>query len=299
MKLITEAENPASLDIDTKPTLEILRIINQEDLAVPHAVGEQLENIAKAVDILSAALCDGGRIFYVGAGTSGRLGILDAVECPPTFNTAAELVQGVIAGGYPACYRAAESAEDDPARGAGALKTRRISSKDVVVGIAASGRTPYTIGALKYARQIGAKTLALTCNPDSEMACIVDVAITVAVGPEVVAGSTRMKAGTAQKLVLNMLTTATMIRLGKVYSHWMVNVHMKNEKLMARGKRILMAALDIDEAKATHTIKVAGRDLSVAFVMLKAGVPRRQAQQLLRQANGHVRQAITRGLQSL
>lgn len=292
MKLITEEQNPASRDIDTKSTEEILRIINEEDQSVPRAVARELGAIARGVDLLTAALGRGGRLFYVGAGTSGRLGILDAVECPPTYNTDPEMIQGIIAGGYRACYKAVESAEDDPAQGVRDLKRRRVTEKDVVIGIAASGRTPYTLGALRWARQRGAKTVAVTCNPDSEMARQVDVAISVVVGPEVVTGSTRMKAGTAQKLVLNMLTTATMIRLGKVYSHWMVNVHMKNEKLVARGRRILMAALDIDEQQATQAIAAAGHDLAVTFVMLKAHVTREQAQQRLQQAHGHVRQAI-------
>ncbi|MBI1748569.1 MAG: N-acetylmuramic acid 6-phosphate etherase [Acidobacteria bacterium] len=296
MKLITEELNPVSQDIDTKSSQEILSIINDEDQTVPRAVRQEIAALARAVDILTDALSQGGRMFYIGAGTSGRLGVLDAVECPPTFNTDPHLVQGVMAGGYRACGNAVEAKEDDPRRGAIDLKARRITKSDIIIGIAASGRTPYTIGALKYARQVGARTIAVTCNPDSEMAQMVDVPIAVVVGPEVVAGSTRMKAGTAQKLVLNMLTTATMIRLGKVYSHWMVNVHLKNEKLLARGRRILMAALNVDAAKAAKAIRMAGQDLSVAFVMLKTSATRRQAQKLLQQNNGHVRHAVAMGL---
>lgn len=295
MKLITEETNPATRDIDTQSTEQILRIINREDQGVPRAVRKEIRSITQAVDLLVEALGRGGRMFYVGAGTSGRLGILDAVECPPTYNTDPKQIQGLIAGGYTACYKAVESAEDDAGKGERDLKARRISERDVVIGIAASGRTPYTIGALRWARKRGARTIAVTCHPDSEMARMADVAISVVVGPEVVAGSSRMKAGTAQKLVLNMLTTATMIRLGKVYSHWMVNVHLNNQKLADRGRRILTAALGIDSEQAQRAIKAAGQDLSVAFVMLKTGLTRKQAQQRLAETGGHVRQAIGRG----
>jgi N-acetylmuramic acid 6-phosphate etherase len=292
MKLTTEDSNPASIDIDTKSTKEIVEIINHEDQQVAQAVAQQLSDIAKAVDLIVEALGGGGRWFYVGAGTSGRLGILDAVECPPTFGTPPELVQGIIAGGYRACYESVEAAEDDEAQGAEDLRAKGVTGKDIVAGIAASGRTPYTLGALKWARSIGAKTIAITCNAKSEMAETADVAISVVVGPEVLTGSTRLKAGTAQKMVLNMLSTATMIKLGKVYGNLMVHVHMKNEKLVERGNRILMSAAHISHTEAEQALKSADYDLPVALVMLKTGADKARARHALDRTNGHVRRAI-------
>lgn len=292
MGLITEDINPASVDIDLKPTQDILRIINEEDKKIALAVEKEIPNITKAVDLIVERLRRGGRLFYIGAGTSGRIGVLDAVECPPTFGTDPELVQGVIAGGYRACYKSVEAAEDEPTKGADDLWKKGIAERDVLVAVAASGRTPYVLGALDFARNLKIKTIAVTCNPGSEMARRADVAISVVVGPEVITGSTRMKAGTAQKMVLNMLSTATMIKLGNVYSNLMINVQMRNQKLVERGKRILMSALNISSEKADRVLKAAGYDLKAAVVMYEAGVAKDQAQKLLRQTNYSVREAL-------
>lgn len=296
--MITEEINPASVDIDTRSTEEILEIINREDQKVAEAVGREIPNIARAIEIIVDALARGRRLFYVGAGTSGRIGVLDAVECPPTFGISPETIQGVIAGGYEACYRSVEVAEDDAVQGADDLWARGVMEGDVVLGIAASGRTPYTRGALELANRIKARTIALTCDPNSEIARMAEVAISPVVGPEVLAGSTRLKAGTAQKMVLNMLSTAAMIRLGRVYSNLMVNVQMHNQKLIERGKRILMIALDVDYREAERRLREAGYDLRLAIIMGKRGATREEALRLFIESNQHVRRAINEGARS-
>jgi N-acetylmuramic acid 6-phosphate etherase len=268
MKRITEEPNPASRDLDLRSTEEILGLINTEDQAVPGAVREVIPMIARAVNEAVVRMRAGGRVFYIGAGTSGRLGVLDASEIPPTFGVDAELFQAVIAGGYGACHRSIEASEDDTSQGERDLRARGCRAGDVVVGIAASGETPYTLGALTWARSAGALTIALCCNPDAALLRAADIAVTPVAGPEIIAGSTRMKAGTAQKLVLNMFSTAVMVRLGHVYSHWMVNVQMKSAKLKARGLRILLEATGMPEAECRKAIASSGDDLRVALVML-------------------------------
>lgn len=290
--LITEQQNPHSSAIDQADTAEMLRIINREDARVPEAVAREIPNIARAVDGIVRRLRAGGRLFYVGAGTSGRLGVLDASECPPTYNTPPSMVQGVMAGGMRALARATEASEDSPRLGHRDLEKKHVSHKDAVVGITASGRTPYVIGAVRYARQRGAFTVALTCNPDSELARVAEVSIAPVVGPEVIAGSTRMKAGTAQKLVLNMLSTATMIRLGHVYGNYMVNVHLKNAKLVERARTILQRILGVDRAAALRVLRRAGGDLKVAILMEKQNVDRTAAVRRLREHEGNLREAL-------
>ncbi|NOY76313.1 MAG: N-acetylmuramic acid 6-phosphate etherase [Calditrichaeota bacterium] len=290
--LATEQRNPNSMDIDSKSTEEILKIINEEDKKVPLAVEKEIPYIAHAVEIITHAFKNGGRLFYVGAGTSGRLGVLDASEIPPTYGADPEMVQGIIAGGYEALVVAQEGAEDIKEDGARDLKARHVTSKDVVCGIAASRRTPYVIGAIDYARSIGAKTLYVTCTPRSEMNVPVDVAICPVVGPEVVMGSTRMKAGTATKLVLNMLTTTAMIKLGKVYGNMMVDLQMNSKKLIERSKRTLMIVTGIDYEKATQYLEAADGHVKTAIVMIEAGVSKEEAQKRLELAEGNVRKAI-------
>lgn len=290
--LLTEERNPASMNIDRETTEEILRIINQEDQKVARAVAKEIPQIARAVDLISAAFSQGGRLIYVGAGTSGRLGILDASECPPTYNVSPEMVQGVMAGGMKAAVRSVEASEDDERAGATAMKRRKLTSKDVVAGIAASGRTPYTLGAMKYAKSIGAQVLSITCNPNSKMASVADVSIAPVVGPEVVTGSTRMKSGTAQKLVLNMLTTASMIKQGYVYGNLMIHVQMKNAKLRERGRRIIMAATGADYEKADAALRQARGDIKVAIVMLARGESRTEALRRLRDSGLNLRAAL-------
>src|SRR5881398_3959612 len=243
---LTEQENPCTSRVSSLPTEEILRLMNEEDARVAEAIAEVLPEIGRAVDGIVARLGTGGRLFYIGTGTSGRLGVLDAAECPPTFGVAPELVQAVIAGGYEACYRAVEASEDDAQAGTHDLEQRGFTKADVVVGIAASGRTPYTVGAVAYARRLGALTIAITCAPESPITQAAEIAIAPVVGPEVIAGSTRLKAGTAQKLVLNMLSTATLTRLGYVTGNRMTNVQTRNAKLRERALRILMAEAGLD-----------------------------------------------------
>jgi N-acetylmuramic acid 6-phosphate etherase len=290
--LLTEERNPASAGIDLETTEGMLRIINREDQRVATAVAAEIPHIAKAVDLVTQSFKKGGRLFYVGAGTSGRLGILDASECPPTFNVPHDLVQGVMAGGMKAAARPVEASEDNEHAGAAALKRRKLTGRDVVAGIAASGRTPYTLGAMKYAKSIGATVLSITCNPNSKMAALADVSIAPVPGPEVVTGSTRMKAGTAQKLVLNMITTASMIKLGYVYSNLMIHVQMKNEKLKERGRRIIMSATDTDYATTDRVLKQAQGDIKTAIVMLKRKVTRKEAQRRLKQSRLNLRAAL-------
>lgn len=290
--LSTEASNPASARLDALSALEIARVINDEDAHVPFVIRTILPDIARAIDAIARALARGGRLIYVGAGTSGRIAALDASECPPTFNTPPSMVQYVIAGGARALSRATEISEDSPHLGRRDLAKKRPTKKDVVVGLSASGRTPYTLGALQYARQRGATTVAVTGNPGSPMARAAKIAIVVETGPEVVAGSTRMKAGTAQKLVLNMLSSGAMTRLGYVYGNLMVNVHLKNQKLLERGLSILERVAGLEREAARKALKAAGNSVPVALVMLKAGLGRAEAKRRLAAAHGHVRKAI-------
>ena len=295
-RLGTEARNRAASRLDTSSALGIARIINAEDAKVASAVRRALPQIARGIDLIAAALERGGRLIYVGAGTSGRIAALDAAECPPTFNTDPRMVQFVMAGGSKALGAAVEANEDSRALGRHDMAAKKPGRNDVVVGIAASGRTPYTIAAVDYARRHGAKTIAVTCNPKSALSRAAGLAIVVEVGPEVVAGSSRMKAGTAQKMVLNMLSTGAMARLGYVYGNLMVNVHLKNRKLVQRGISILESAAEVDEQGARRALRQAGNRVPVALVMLQAGVSRGQAEGWLRAAKGHVRKAIASAL---
>lgn len=287
-RLVTEQANPASSAIDSQPVERILEIINGEDARVAPAVRREIPRIARAVEAIVAAIRSGGRLFYIGAGTSGRIGCLDASECPPTFNTPPSLVQGVIAGGRRALTHATEASEDSPSLGRRDLEKRRLKRHDAVVALTASGRTPYAIGALRYARRVGAATIAVTCNPDSPVSRVADITIAPVVGPEVIAGSTRMKAGTAQKLVLNMLSTAAMIRLGHVYRNYMVNVHQKNRKLRERALRMLQDIVPIDRLRAVRLMRRAGNDLKLAIVLHQTGLSRAQAAALLRRQGGRI-----------
>jgi N-acetylmuramic acid 6-phosphate etherase len=266
--------------------------MNEEDATVAEAVRRVLPNVAIAVEAIVTRLSSGGRLFYIGTGTSARLGVLDASECPPTFGVSPELVQGVIAGGYDACYRAVEASEDDAVAGEKDLQQRSFSSRDALVGIAASGRTPYTVGAVIYARQIGAYTVALTCVPDSPITRAAEVSIVPVVGPEVVTGSSRLKAGTAQKMVLNMISTATMVRLGYVSGNRMSNLQAKNTKLRDRALRILMQETGLDTQQAGALFEQSENNLSVALVMAKASASRDQAADALRSTNGKVEDAV-------
>lgn len=289
---VTEQENPRTRDISSRPVGEIVGLINDEDAGVAAAVQRELAAVARAVEGIVARLEHGGRLFYVGTGTSGRLGVLDASECPPTFGVAPDLVQGIIAGGYDACHRAVEASEDDRAAGSRDLVTRGVTGRDAVVGIAASGRTPYTIGAVEHARALGAFTVALTCVPDSEITRAAELSIVPVVGPEVVAGSTRMKAGTAQKMVLNMLSTAAMIRLGYVTGNRMTNLLPRNVKLRQRSIRILAAETGADEPSAAAVLERAGGELPVAIVMLRTDRSPDEARKALGSSGGVVTRAI-------
>lgn len=292
-KLSTEQRNPASMDIDARTTEEICRIINSEDKKVPLAVEEEVPYIAQAVDIIVEAIKNGGRLLYFGAGTSGRLGVVDASECPPTFGTPFGMIEGYIAGGKEAMFRAQEGAEDFEENGAADVMHAKVTSKDVVCGIAASRRTPYVIGAVKKAKALGAKTLYVTATPrDTFNIEDVDVPICAHVGPEVVMGSTRMKSGTAQKLVLNMLTTASMIRLGKVYENMMIDLQMTNKKLVERSKRIVMTITGLSYEEASEYLQKAGGHVKTALVMIRANVTAEEAKERLVKTEGFVRQAI-------
>jgi N-acetylmuramic acid 6-phosphate etherase len=291
-KLLTEQRNPASAEIDTLPTEEVLRIVNAEDHQVADAVEREIPAIARAVDAIVEAFQRGGRLFYIGAGTSGRLGVLDASECPPTFSVPPEMVQGIIAGGPAALSRATEATEDDPATGARDLTEHGFTARDVLVGIAASGRTPYVLGAVEEAKRLGAVTVGIGCTPDSELARAAAVAITPLVGPEVIAGSTRMKAGTAQKLVLNMLTTGAFIRMGYVYGNLMVNVQPKNAKLADRARRIVAQAAGVTYERAGELLDTAGNSVRVAIVMGKTGAARLEAERRLAAAGGSISRVL-------
>ena len=292
--LTTEKRNPRTMRIDAASTEEILRIINDEDARVVPAVRTELPYIAEAVEIVVEVFKNGGRLIYAGAGTSGRLGVLDAAECPPTFGSPPELVQGLIAGGKEAMFVAQEGAEDHESTGRDALEDLGITPNDVICGIAASRRTPFVVGAVKYAREVGCKTLFVTCNPRSQFDLHewVDVAICAAVGPEVIMGSTRMKSGTAQKLVLNMITTAAFVRMGKVYENMMIDLQMTNEKLKERSKRIVMIATGVDYPEAKRVLDAADGHVKTALVMILAGVDADAARARLDAADGFVREAI-------
>ena len=288
----TERQNVASADLDTMSALEIARVINAEDAKVASAVEKALPQIARAIDAIAETFRMSGRLIYVGAGTSGRLAALDAAECPPTFGSNPKTVQFVIAGGDRALSRAKEMSEDSRQAGPRDLALRKPDRRDVVLGVAASGRTPYTIAAIEYARKCEAKTVALVCNPNTELGKAADIEIVVEVGPEVLSGSTRMKAGTAQKMVLNMLTTAAMARLGHIYGNLMVNVHTRNEKLLERGLAILEQAAGVDRTGASRALKASGNQVAVALIMLKTGLGRAQAVKKLKSFKGNVRSAI-------
>jgi len=291
-KLLTEQQNPASAGIDALPTEEALRIINAEDRKVAEAVEREIPAIARAVDAIVAALERGGRLFYLGAGTSGRLGVLDASECPPTFSVPPELVQGIMAGGEAALSRATETTEDDPAIGVRDLHARGFTERDVLVGITASGRTPYVLGAVAEAKRMGAVTVGIGCTPDSDLARAVEFPITPVTGPEIVAGSTRMKAGTAQKLVLNMLSTEVFVRLGYVYGNLMVNVQPKNVKLVDRARRIIAQAAGVSYERAGELLADSGNSVRAAILMGKTGMDREEADRRLAAAGGKIAKAL-------
>ncbi|EPE0639279.1 N-acetylmuramic acid 6-phosphate etherase [Vibrio cholerae] len=290
--LVSEGRNPDTMDIDLLSSQEIVERLNQQDKQVPLAVEAVLPQIAQAVDKITAAFKQGGRLIYLGAGTSGRLGVLDASECPPTFGVSDQMVIGLIAGGKEAMFTAQEGAEDNATLGAHDLQQIDFSSKDVLVGIAASGRTPYVIGALEYANDLGATTIALSCNPDSPIAEIAHIAISPVVGPEALTGSTRLKSGTAQKLVLNMLTTASMIRLGKSYQNLMVDVRATNRKLIARAVRIVMQATDCQREEAEALLKESHNNAKLAILMHLTGMNYEQATAKLSQSDGFLRRAM-------
>ena len=286
---ITERRNPATTEMDAGDTLSILRLIHEQDALVPGAVKAQIPNIARAVDAAVRAVRGGGRIFYVGAGTSGRLGVLDAAECPPTFGVSSETVQAVIAGGQRALIEAAEAAEDDRGQGHRDLAARKVGPRDIVIGLAASGRTPYTIGALQYARSRRATTVAITSNPGSPITRAARIAIVPATGPEVLSGSTRMKAALAQKMILHMFSTAAMVRLGHVYKNYMVGVRPTNRKLVERARGIIAALTGVDSRAAARVLRSSGNDVKVALVMLLQGLDRAAAKKLLRRHGGNLR----------
>jgi len=291
-KLSSEERNPDTMELDTLSSIELVSAINQQDKLVPLAIEKELPQIAKAVDVISDAFRSGGRLLYTGAGTSGRLGILDASECPPTFGVAEDMVIGLIAGGSDAVFRSKENAEDSPEAAKLDLIEHTLTDKDVVVGIAASGRTPYVLGALAYAKSTGAQTIALTCNADSEISGFSDITIAPVVGPEVLTGSTRLKSGTAQKLVLNMLTTASMVKIGKCYQNLMVDVVASNEKLAARAINIVSQATGCTRQTAADVLEQSRYDVKAAILMNLTGVSHAEAQSILGDTSGHLRVAI-------
>ena len=291
-KLATEQRNPRTMDLDTLDVSELLARINAEDRTVADAVARELPWVARAVDYIVASFKAGGRLIYVGAGTSGRLGVLDASECPPTFGSDPDMVVGVIAGGYTAVVRAVEGAEDRADHGTHAMDDLEVGAEDTVVGLAASRRTPYVVSAIARAKSLGARTVYITCTPREEFTLDVDVAICPVVGPEVVMGSTRMKAGTAQKLVCNMLSTASFVRVGKVYENMMVDLLANSQKLVERGRRTVMTATGCDYNAAAHAIEAAGKSVKTAIVMQKLGCSRQEAERRLADADGFVRVAL-------
>ncbi|MER9892498.1 N-acetylmuramic acid 6-phosphate etherase [Mesorhizobium sp. M0119] len=291
-RLVSEDRNPKTMDIDLLPTLEVLRKINDEDKGVAAAVEKVIPDIAAAVDRIVSAFQKGARLVYMGAGTSGRLGVLDASECPPTFGVPEDMVVGLIAGGVDALMHSAEGAEDDRKQGIKALQDIKLTAGDVVVGIAVSGRTPYVIGGLTYAKEVGATTVALSCNPRSTIAGIADIAISPVVGPEVLTGSTRLKSGTAQKLVLNMLSTASMIRIGKSYQNLMVDLNPSNKKLVARAIMIVMQTTGCAAQQARQALDQTGNDVKLAILVTITGVGVEEARKALANAGGFLRKAI-------
>ncbi|ASY78130.1 N-acetylmuramic acid 6-phosphate etherase [Pectobacterium polaris] len=294
-KLVSETRNPATMVLDQLSTLEMMHAFNQEDRKVPEAIAQVLPAIAEAVDLATASLQEGGRLIYLGAGTSGRLGVLDASECPPTFGVPHGLVIGLIAGGPGALLKAVEGAEDDPALGEADLKALNLTAVDMVVGLAASGRTPYVIGALRYARDVGCRTAAISCNPHSPIAQEAQVAISPVVGPEALTGSTRLKSGTAQKLVLNMISTGVMVKLGKVYQNLMVDVKATNVKLLDRACRIVVEATGAEREKARQVLVQADNEVKPAILMLLANIDVTAARERLKQHNGYLREALIGG----
>ncbi len=291
-QLVTEARNPNSMNIDRLAALDIVKLMNKEDKRVPEAIEKCLPQIAQAVERIVAAFQAGGRLVYIGAGTSGRLGVLDASECPPTFGVSPEMVKGIIAGGDRALRHPIEGVEDNQDAGAVDLQQIAFSARDVLVGIAASGRTPYVIGALEYAKSLGALTVSIASNPNSAMSRIAEIAIDTIVGPEVLTGSSRLKSGTAQKLVLNMLTTASMILIGKCYQNLMVDVQASNQKLVARAIRIVMQATECTKERAEETLAIAGNNAKLAIMMILADTDKAHAEQLLASHQGRLRQAL-------
>ncbi len=289
---ITEQVNPNTNRIDERTTLEMVQLMNDQDKLVAVAIEKELAPIAAAIDIIADRLRAGGRLFYVGTGTSGRLGVLDAVECPPTFGVSPDLVQAILAGGYEACWRAIEIAEDDPHAGAIEIEKWCVTKNDVVVGLTASGRTPFTLGALEKARALEICTISIACNPSPELANCVDICITPVVGPEVIAGSTRLKAATAEKMVLNMLSTGVMIRLGYTYGNLMTNLQLKNEKLRRRARAILQREFHLSQDEALKRLEDAQWDLKAAIVMGQAEVSFAQAQEVLTEANFSIKRAV-------
>ena len=291
--LVTEERNPVTFDIDTKSTLQILKSISKEDKKVALAVEKEIPNIARAVELIVSAFKNKGRLFYVGAGTSGRLGVLDAAECPPTFGTSPGMIKGIISGGRRTLVRSREGVEDDFEAGARDLTKNRVRKKDVVVGIAASRRTPYVLGALEKARKVGANTIFIFCNPTTKLKTKVDVAISPMLGPEVIAGSTRMKAATAQKMILNMLTTTAMIKRGKAYQNLMVDLQARSEKLVERSKRIIMLATGVDYRKAKEYLEKADGKVKIALVMILTNSDKKTAERRLKKAGGFVAKAVS------
>ncbi len=290
--IATEQRNPNTMNIDTLSTLDMVKLINQEDHSVAEAVSLVTEQIARAVDLIAGQLSRGGRLIYCGAGTSGRLGILDAVECPPTYSTEPEMVQALMAGGYPAIFKAVEGAEDSKELGVQDMRNIHFTGKDVLVGIAASGRTPYVLGCMEYARELGAPTIAVTCCPGSVLDSYADIGIAPAPGPEVITGSTRMKSGTAQKMVLNMLSTGAMIKLGKVYGNLMVDVKPSNEKLIQRCVSIVCAATGCEDAAAKAALEQCEYRPKAAIVMILLGVSAQEAQAMLEKAGGRIAKVL-------
>jgi N-acetylmuramic acid 6-phosphate etherase len=288
----TERRNPRSVDIDLFPTERVLKLINAEDALIASAVAAVIPEIAKLVDVAVLSIRSGGHVIYVGAGTSGRIAITDAAEIPPTFSAPAEWVQAVIAGGTKSFAKAMEGAEDDREKAAIDLKSKKLTEKDLVIGIAAAGTTPYTLAALEFAKGKGAKTAAIVCSENSPMSKIADITVHLAVGAEIITGSTRMKAGTAQKMVLNMISTATMIRLGMTYSNWMINVSMTNEKLRERGKHMLQEILGVKPNDAEKLVEASGANLKVAVIMGATGCDRKEAEKRLTAANGNLRNVV-------
>lgn len=291
-QLVTEGVNENTSNIDKVSTLEMLTMINEEDKKVAFEVQKELPHIAKAVDEIAKAFEKGGRLIYVGAGTSGRLGILDASECPPTYGVSEKMVQGIIAGGYEAIFRAKEGAEDSLELCEDDLKNINFSENDVLVGLAASGRTPYVIGGLKYAKGLGVVTIGVTCNPNSEISKFADISIAPVVGPEVITGSTRMKSGTAQKMVLNMLTTGSMIKIGKVFNNLMIDVKASNEKLVERAKRIVSLATGVTRERATEVLEQTSYNVKLSILMLESGLSKQEATDLLEKNKGYIAKAL-------